>query len=275
LFQNTYQNKKVIVLDNQSTDGSLGAIRESYPEVQIIELKENLGYAGNNNIGIEIALQQAAEWVFVLNDDIVLDRECLSNLIEIGQCDTQIGILGPLVFHHDEPDFIQSAGGVLGRNWESMHAGQNELDQGRYREPRRVDWISGCAILVRRSVIEQVGVLDDRFYLYWEETEWCIRASKAGWKIVLVPQAKVWHKGVQRNYQPKASFSYYGTRNHLLTLSKHRAPFRAKIFTWIQIIRTLVSWSIKPKWRSKREHRNAMWKGLVDYLRRRWGPMPS
>jgi GT2 family glycosyltransferase len=116
-------------------------------------------------------------------------------------------------------------------------------------------------------------MLDENYFLYWEETEWCIRLSKAGWKIVHVPQAKIWHKGVKRNYQPKPSFTYYGTRNHLLTLTKHNAPLRARIFTWFQLWRTLLSWSIRPKWRDMREHRNAKWKGMIDFIQRRWGQM--
>ena len=179
-----------------------------------------------------------------------------------------------MVYHHDEPNVIQSAGGMLGRHWESIHLGKNELDQGQFITPRRVDWISGCAILVRSAVIRQVGVLDQDYFLYWEETEWCMRAARGGWQIVHEPAAKIWHKGVQRDYQPAPSFNYYGTRNHLLTLAKHKAPLAAKIFTWIQIIRTLTSWSIKPKWKHKREHRNAMWKGVVDFLKHRWGQMP-
>jgi hypothetical protein len=129
--------------------------------------------------------------------------------------------------------------------------------------------------LVRKAVIEQVGMLDANFFIYWEETEWCIRASRGSWKIFHVPQAKIWHKGVQRDYQPKPSFTYYGTRNHLLTLAKHKAPWSVWIFTWTQILRTLASWSIKPKWRAKRDHRNAMWKGVIDFFQHRWGQMPS
>jgi GT2 family glycosyltransferase len=141
--------------------------------------------------------------------------------------------------------------------------------------PRSVEWISGCAILVRRAAIEQAGMLDRDYFIYWEETEWCIRIGRAGWKIFNIPQAKIWHKGVQRNYQPKPSFTYYGTRNHLMTLAKHNAPINVKLYIWMQILRTLASWSIKPRWRNLREHRNAMWRGVLDYLRRRVGPMPS
>jgi GT2 family glycosyltransferase len=129
--------------------------------------------------------------------------------------------------------------------------------------------------MVRRSVIEQVGSIDARYFYYWEETEWCLRAGKNGWKLVNVPQAKIWHKGVQRDYKPKPSVTYYGTRNRLLTIEKHQAPLHVKIFTWTQLLRTVTSWTVKPKWRSKRQHRNAMWYGMVDFLHHRWGQMPN
>jgi GT2 family glycosyltransferase len=275
LQRNSYPNQKIIVLDNGSTDGSVVAICEAHPDVQIIELVENLGYAGNNNVGIEAAIEQAADWVFVLNEDIIMDSECLEKLVEVGENDPQVGIVGPLVYHHDEPNVIQSAGGVLGKYWESIHLGKNELDQGQYTTPHSVEWISGCAILVRRQAIEQAGMLDKDYFIYWEETEWCIRLGRAGWKIVHVPQAKIWHKGVQRNYEPKPSFTYYGTRNHLRTLAKHKAPLQAKIFVWVQLFRTLASWSIKPRWRHKRKHRNALLLGIVHFLRNQSGQMPS
>jgi GT2 family glycosyltransferase len=275
LLRNSYPNQKVVVLDNHSTDGSIPAICEAYPDVQIIELEKNLGYAGNNNVGIKAALEQGAEWVLVLNEDIILDSECVRELVEVGEQDRQIGILGPLIYHYNEPRVIQSAGGLLGRYWQSIHLGKNELDRGQYHLPHAVEWISGCAILVRRAAIEQAGMLDKDYFIYWEETEWCIRIGRAGWKIVNVPQARIWHKGVQRNYEPKPSFTYYATRNHLLTLAKHKAPLGARFVTWIQILRTLASWSIRPKWRNKHHHRNAMWRGVIDYLRQRWGAMPS
>lgn len=271
LAQSTYTNCRCIVLDNGSTDGSVVAIQCAFPAVQVISLTSNLGYAGNNNVGIEAALGIGADWVFVLNEDTVVDAACLEHLIRVGESDPQIGIVGPMVYHHDESDVIQSAGGLLGPMWESIHVGKDEPDQDQFKEPHQVDWISGCGILVRRSVIEEVGMIDARFYYYWEETEWCVRASRAGWKIVHVPQAKIWHKGVQRDYWPKPSVTYYNTRNRLLLLAKHRAPLRAWFHTWTQIARTLTSWTVKPKWRSMREHRNAMLFGVRDFLQQRWG----
>jgi GT2 family glycosyltransferase len=274
LAHSEYANQRVIVLDNASTDGSVAAIRAAFPGVQIIELTSNRGYAGNNNVGIQAALEQGADWVFVLNEDTILAPDCIGKLVAAAAPDPQVGIVGPLVYHHDEPNVVQSAGGQLTSSWEARHIGQNELDRGQFVQPVAVDWISGCAILVRRQLIEQVGMLDERFFYYWEEAEWCLRARRHGWRVVHVPQAKLWHKGVQRNYAPKASVSYYNTRNRLLVLHKHQAPLLIWLCTWAQLLRTLMSLSMRPRWRNKRDHRNAMGRGMVDFLRRRWGQGP-
>ncbi len=271
LEKSTYENHSVIVLDNASTDGSIAAIRQKFPGTEIIELTQNLGYAGNNNVGIEAAIARGADWVFVLNEDTILSEDCLDELVEIGESGSTIGIVGPMVYHHNEPDVIQSAGGSLGPYWQSQHLGQNEKDIGQFQHPQDVEWISGCAIMVRSAVIERIGALDSRFFYYWEETEWCLRANRDGWRIVFVPQAKLWHKGVQRDYQPNPSVTYYSTRNRLLMLAKHRAPLRVWGQTLWQISRTLTSWTLRPKWKSMREHRNAMVNGLLDFLRQRWG----
>ena len=274
LAQSTYETSRIIVLDNASSDGSVAAIRSAFPAVQILELTENLGYAGNNNVGINAALEQGADWVLVLNEDTMVGPECLAELVRVGESDPRIGIVGPMVYHHSEPTVIQSAGGRLGRNWESQHIAQNEADTQQFSAPHAVDWITGCAILVRRAVIEQVGMLDERFFYYWEETEWCLRAKRGGWQILHVPQAKLWHKGVQRDYRPKPSVAYYNTRNRLFMLQKHRAPLGVRVIAWAQIGRTLMSMSIRPKWRESRAHRDAMVRGTIDFLRHRWGQGP-
>ena len=273
LKASTYAFAGVLVLDNASKDGSVEAIRSEYPDVEIIPLTQNLGYAGNNNVGIRAALERNADWVFVLNEDTILAPDCLTHLVAVAESDPRIGIVGPMVYHFDEPDVIQSAGGKLGPHWESLHLGQNEHEPGGWVLPHEVDWISGCAIMVRRQLIEQAGMIDERYFYYWEETEWCIRAVKSGWRIVHVPQARLWHKGIWRDYRPSPLVTYYGTRNRLLTLSKHRVPVGIRLVAWAQFLRTIASWTIRPKWVGQREHRKAMLKGMTDYLRGRWGQM--
>jgi GT2 family glycosyltransferase len=274
LNKSIYPNLDTMVLDNASSDGSVEAIRQDFPEVEIVPLTENRGYAGNNNIGIRRAVEQGADWVFVLNEDTVLDPECITHLAEAVDGDPQCGIAGPMVYHFDAPEVIQSAGGRFDSHLNSIHIGQNEVDRGQYAHTRQVDWISGCAILVRREVIEAVDALDERFFYYWEETEWCLRASKNGWHILHVPEARLWHKGVQQDYSPAPSVTYYNTRNRLLMLSKHGAPFSTWFYTWGKTMGTLRSWTFKPQWRHMQPHRDALWMGMRDFLKRRWGSMP-
>ena len=275
LEQTTYKNHKVLVLDNYSTDGSIDAIGENFPHVQIVPLQDNFGYAGNNNVGIEMALKQGADWVFILNEDTIVDSDCISLLVANGESNMQIGMLGPMVYHYNEENVIQSAGGKMSKFWDGYHLGQNEIDQGQFVQPHNVDWISGCAIMVRQTLIENIGMIDEDFFYYWEETEWCLRVREAGWEIQHVPAAKIWHKGVQRNYSPKPIVTYYNTRNHLFMLSKHKAPIAAWLYNWSRIFRTFLSWTIKPKWRSKAAHRNAMFLGVRDFLQHRTGKFDS
>jgi GT2 family glycosyltransferase len=271
LAQNAYRPHTVLVVDNASNDGSAEAIRAAHPDTHLVALAENLGYAGNNNVGIDWAIQHGADWVLVLNEDTVLAPDCVARLVETGQSDAQIGIVGPMIYHFDEPDVIQTAGGVLGPYWLADLMARNERDRGQYREPHSVEWISGCAMLVRRAVIERVGRLDERFFTYWEEIDWCLRASRAGWRLMHVPLAKLWHKGVQRDYRPKPSVTYYTTRNRFLFLEKNHAPLRIWLFSAITTLRTLSSWTLKPKWRHMRADRDAMVMGVWDFARRRWG----
>ncbi len=275
LAAGTRPNHTIIVLDNASSDGSVAAIRAAFPAVQIIELTDNRGYAGNNNVGIAAAMEQGADWVFVLNEDTLLAPDCLEQLVAVGEGDPRIGIVGPMVYHYDAQQVIQSAGGILGPHWDSIHLGQDEPDRGQFAAPHQVEWISGCGILVRRAAIEAVGAIDERYFYFWEETEWCIRIGRAGWQVLHVPAAKMWHKGVTLDYRPKPSVTYYAARNRLLTMAKHGAPAAVRLRAWLTMGRTLASWSVKPRWRHMRAHRDALWQGMGDYLRGRWGQMPS
>ena len=242
--------------------------------MRILPLADNRGYAGNNNVGIAAALEMGADWVLVLNEDTILDPACFTELMRAagrsGGRDPRADGLPPR----------RADGDPVGRradrrqHWHAWHTGQNEDDTGQFPAPRTVDWISGCAILVRRQVIEQVGPLDERFFYYWEETEWCVRAARAGWRIVHAPGARLWHKGVTRHYRPGPNVAYYNTRNHLLLLAKHGAPGGGTAARLGGILRTLVSYTVKPKWQDRRASRDAIWWGAMDYLRGRWGQMP-
>jgi GT2 family glycosyltransferase len=270
--QDAADQNHVVVLDNRSADGSAEAIAREFPAVEVITIARDRGYAGNNNVGVRAALARGAEWVLVLNEDTVLDPECLSRMLRSADREPKVGIVGPMVFHHDEPKVVQSAGGRLTSRWKAVHIGANALPDTTLGHDRDVDWVSGCAIMLKRDVLEQIGLLDERFYYYWEETEWCVRARRAGWRVLHVPTARLWHKGVRRDYRPSPNVTYYNTRNRFLLLSKHGAPAVVRCLAWIDTTRTLLSWTMRPRWRDMKAHRDAMLRGALDYLQGRWGP---
>jgi GT2 family glycosyltransferase len=276
LRQMDYPGFDVLVVDNSSTDGSMEAIRESFPEVSLIETGANLGFTGGNNVGMRHALDRGADYVLLLNHDTEVATDLLTCLVDAVETDPEVGIAGPLIYYYDQPGTIWSAGGAVDR-WrgQTRMIGLDELDSGQYGSAaREVDFVSGCALLARRSVLEQVGLLDERFFAYYEEVEWCLRARRAGFRTINVPGAKVRHKISPGQRASSPIVHYYMTRNRLLFLKATGASWHAWFHTLlVENLRTLVSWSVRPKWRHQRSQRNVMLKALFDFWMGRTGPV--
>jgi hypothetical protein len=268
-----YPDYNLVVVDNASSDDSVAAIRSAYPQVTLIESGDNLGYVGGNNVGLDYARTLGADYALLLNNDTEVSPDFLSLLVEAAEADPAVGIVGPLIYYFDQPERVWSAGGVI--DWQRGNTyllGLNEPDRRQFGStPFAVDYVTGCALLIKMPVVEQVGLLDPRFFAYYEETEWCARVARAGFKILLVPQAKIWHKIslVAREASPQVH--YYMTRNRLLFLKLTKMG----LFPWLKTIfdysRTLLSWTIKPKWRSKAPQRRAMLQAISDYRRGNFG----
>jgi GT2 family glycosyltransferase len=223
--KSTYSNLGIIVLDNNSTDGSVEAIKEKFEDVFVHQLTKNLGYAGNNNVGIKLGLDQGADWVFLLNEDTLVEPDCFNYLLDSIPQIPNLGILGPMVYTFDEGNIISSAGGKI--DWwkaDSINVGAGEVDQGQYPS-RFVDFINGCGLLISREVIEKTGLLDESFFIYWEETDWCQRVLKSGFKIYFNSSAKMRHKAPidYSNFGPTTL--YYVTRNRIRFFLRHTKSF--------------------------------------------------
>jgi len=268
----TYSNLETVIVDNHSTDGTLDALRQNYPAVKVITNDVNVGFAAGNNIGLSYALDQDTAYVLLLNNDVHVAPDFLTRLVATAQAQPDAALVGPLVYHSDEPKIIQSAGGMT-RRWRFFHRGQNETDAGQFHATEVVDWLTGCAILARVDAVRRFGNFDPAFFLYDEEVDWCLRARAAGYKIVFEPCARVWHKGVQRNYKPSPQVTYYSARNELLLLVKHRAGVIALALAVLRDLRTLTSWSVRPRWRARRSHRDALARALRDFVRGRSGSL--
>lgn len=268
-----YPNVRVIVVDNGSTDESIAMIRGAHPEATLIETGANLGFADGNNIGIQRALDSGADYVLLLNNDTVVAPDFLGHLVDAVEATPDVHVAGPMVYYFDAPERIWSAGGAV--DWargDTAMLGLGETDHGQFGDaPRRVDFVTGCALLASRQAWERVGLLDGRFFMYFEETEWCVRAARAGMGVVQVPLAKVWHKIPLQAREDSPRVHYYMTRNRLLFLRRSGAG----ALTWARVgfayVRTLASWSLRPRWRHKRAQRDIMLRAITDFLRGRFG----
>ena len=192
----TYQDFVIVVVDNGSIDGTQETVRLRHPDLTLIENGKNLGFGEGNNVGIQYAIDQGADWVILLNNDIVVDPNMLSELMKVATSDSRIGVLGPMIYYFDDPNKFWYAGGNV--NFFSgiiSHRGIREEDYGQYDTIEETEYVTGCAFLVKREVIERVGMFDPVYFpAYTEDADWTARILQAGFKAMYAPQAKLWHK---------------------------------------------------------------------------------
>jgi GT2 family glycosyltransferase len=269
----TYSNLEAVVVDNGSKPESIQAVKAVAGNAIVLELGKNLGFTGGNNEGLKYALANGADYIILLNNDTIVAPDMFDILIETMEKDPSIGVVGPMIYYYDAPDLIWSVGGHI--NWNNgltNMLGLNEQDKGQFGEkPQATDFVTGCALLARRDVWEKIGGLDENFFIYYEETEWCVRASRAGFKIVYVPTAMMWHKIGLDARATTPGYYYYMTRNRLLFASKTKAGLRTWLGISTELMRTLVSWSLRPKWKDRRHLRGIMLRAIKDYSTGRYG----
>jgi GT2 family glycosyltransferase len=191
----TYPRMKIVVIDNASTDGSPEAFVQRYPDVEVLQQRENLRFAGGNNVGIRHALGRGADAVLLLNNDTLVDPGFLDPMIERLFSDPACGIVAPKIFYAGDPQSIWFAGGEISMWTGTMrHTGIREHDHGQYDTARTIDYASGCCLLTSSAVIERVGVLDESYFMYGEDADWSMRVRRAGYHILFESRAKVWHR---------------------------------------------------------------------------------
>lgn len=232
-----YKNVEVIVVDNDSRDGIDEAIKK-YPEVTFIQSGANLGYSGGNNLGIKRALSDGADYVFILNADMVIGRQVIRFLVEASDKD-QVGISGPKVLFTDKKT-IWYAGGIFDKaNVLGSHRGVDEEDKGQYDQEEETDYVAGGALFVRKEVFDKVGLFDENYFLYYEDSDFCFRARQAGYKVRYVPSAVVFHANAQSTGLGSPLQDYYITRNRMLFASKF-LPFRTRFALLREALRNIL-----------------------------------
>jgi GT2 family glycosyltransferase len=199
-----YPRYRVLVVDNASEDGSTEAIRVAFPAVELIVNESNLGFSAGNDEGIQYALRNGADYVLLLNNDTQVERKVLTALVRACEGDPAVGLASAKVYYFDRPGVIYYAGARQGRlPLLPRVIGVGEEDHGQYEQLEEVDYVWGQAMFIKRQVIESIGLLDPGFFMYYEDCDYCLRAKRAGYKIVCVPAARVWHqvaKGTEGDY---------------------------------------------------------------------------
>ncbi|MDO8619195.1 MAG: glycosyltransferase family 2 protein [Candidatus Daviesbacteria bacterium] len=215
--KSSYENLQIIVIDNDSGDGLVEEIAK-IKEVIFIQNSENLGYSGGNNIGIKRALDDKADYVLILNPDAEVKADAISKLVEAAKLGADI--LGPKIYFSDKKT-IWYAGGIFDfNNVIGKHRGVDELDQGQYNTAAETDFVTGAAIMISKKVLEKIGLFDERYFLYYEDSDYCVRAKKAHFKVMYIPDSIAYHLNAQSTKLGSPIQDYYITRNRLLFAAK-------------------------------------------------------
>jgi GT2 family glycosyltransferase len=223
---------------------------------------DNLGFAVANNYAIRYAINEGADFLWLLNNDTVVDTEALNALITEAVSDRRVGMVGSKIKWYYQPDTIGNAGGAIStstaRTW---LVGAGEADVGQWDMPRDVDWVSGCSMLASKELVEDVGLLDRRFFLFFEETDWAIRARQKGWRVRYQPKSTVWHKVSSSVKRDSPNMVFHFARSSVLFAKKH-----ASSRFLLSLGMTAVFWVLRPLLRGSLAAASAGVRGLISGL---------
>ncbi|MCY3631035.1 MAG: glycosyltransferase family 2 protein [Rhodothermaceae bacterium] len=254
--QTKWENLQIVFVDNHSSDDSVGWVREHFPNIQILSNPDNWLFSRANNEAIR---QTECDYVALLNNDVAVSDDWLEPLVKRAESSSRIAVLQPkiLQFHRRSHfEYAGASGGFLDQLGYPLARGRifehTEEDVGQYDTSIGIDWASGAAMLLRRSALDDVGLLDEFFELHMEEIDLCWRLRRAGYKIEVVPESKVFHIGGATLSRTSHRKLYYNIRNNILMLYKNLPPvqFRAVFFQRVILDYSIgLAWLLTGKWR--------------------------
>jgi GT2 family glycosyltransferase len=251
-----YPRLNIIVVDNGSTNDSTAKIKAAHPSVTLLQNSRNLGFAGGSNVGIRHALARNDELLWLLNNDTIPATNALSTLVAKARTDDYIGAIASVCYYADRPEMVQAWAGARVNLW-----------IGRVRnstEPHSDDWFDslyGASMLVRSAAIREAGMLDEGFFHYWEETEFCLRLRKKGWRLVAAPDSHVIHKVAGSTGRNNRVLDRYFTASGLRILRLHSSapPLAMFLFLTGRFVRRI--------FRLQLSGCKSIWVGMQDYHR--------
>ena len=267
VLKSDYPRLAVWVVDNGSHEDPSARLGEQCPSVRVIRLADNLGYSGGNNVGLKLAMDHEAQYVLLLNNDATVAPDMITRLVAAMETDSRIGMATPRVFRYDRPAEVYWDGGMI--DWATGLTPHSSTDLPRSGGILSSEWLDGCCLFVRLAALHDVGLLDERYFLYYEDAEWTVRASRRGWVNAVVLDASARHK-VSRSTGslsgPLASF--YFPRNRYLLLRTH-GPLRTHSAP--RLFYALSAYGEYRLRQGSRESRRAVLEAYWSLLRNRWG----
>jgi len=263
LKNSTYPDLEIIVVDNASTDGTYDAVKQIFPDVKIVRNERNLGVTGGRNRG---AIESRGDYLLFLDHDMIVDRQMIEELLKVVMADPKIGIAGPIIYYYDEPSKVWAAGTFI-----NMLTGKISFNDKATNTKCFEAQVIPAAIMVKREVLNKVGLFDGTFFATYEDTDFCFRVKKAGYKVVCVPEAKAWHKiptDLKSQELRLLSRSYYIARNRIIFMKKHARLTNFLVF----LILFMPIYAIYYTWRGLRYWKlhfiEEYWRGLFEGLRK-------
>lgn len=223
IFQMDYPKFEVVIVDNNSDDGSLELAKRFFPKAHFIKNEKNIGFAAGNNVGIRFALEKMADYVFLFNNDAIIKRGTLLKLVNAAENDKNTGITGPVIFKGNTDDIWFAGGEIKWLTMKAIHKIPKVNPSEFQKVPFKTQYVSGCAMLIKKEVFKRTGLLSEDFFLYYEDVDFCIQAKKKGFHSVIVPGAEILH--FENSEQNNKSKTYWLVISGLIFFKKNTPIF--------------------------------------------------
>lgn len=249
IINSSYENIEIIIVDNQSTDGSVEMIEKLFAgRVIVIKNEENSGFAGGTNIGISYAMNHECDYVLLLNNDTIIDKYMISCMVESSKKNDGC-VISPKIYYYEPNNTIWSAGGEI--KWNrgyTIQYGMNEIDNGQYDEGKKVTFATGCCMLIPRRIIQDIGLIAEDYFLYFEDTDYCVKIQDRGYCIYYEPKACMFHKvSATTGGIESETFIYYFSRNRLYFNKKYNKNKFYNIYIYLSWVKMCLNWIVSGK----------------------------
>lgn len=261
-----YNNYKVILVDNDSEDKDFEFIKKTYKDTMIILNNDNYGFAGGNNIAIKYAVENNAKYILLLNNDTIVKKDFLNSLVDGMKKNDNIGIAVSKILYYSDRDTIWYGGGDINYiKGNSIVHGLNEIDKGQFDKSRLCTFATGCCMLINTNILDKVGMMDESYFLYYEDADYSMKISKEGYKILYCPESVIYHKESVATKKFSYNYQYYFAKNRLLFIKKNFS-IRSKLSSYPITIMWLFFKIIKGEFNF-----SPCYSGVKDFLKKRYG----